>query len=425
MTTMAALLGGVPLALGTGTGSELRRPLGIAIVGGLIFSQLLTLYTTPVIYLAFDRLALRFTREPSTRGEQRSRATEGAMNISAPFITRPIGTTLLTIAVGLAGAIGYLFLPVSPLPEVEFPTIQVSANLPGASPETMASSVATPLERQFGRIAGVTEMTSASQLGSTQVIMQFDLTRNIDARRARRAGGDQRRARAAAGEPAEQPDLPQGQSGRRADHHAGADVRRRRQRRACTTSPRPSCSRGSRRSPASARCSSAAARCRRCASRSIPTVLNTYGLGLEDVRARLGVGQRQRAEGPACDRRRGRGRSAPPISCSRRPNTSRSCFAIRNGAAVQLTDVGDVVDSVEDIRTGGSANGKPAVLLIVFRQPGANIIDTVDRIVALLPALQASIPPTTKLSILSDRTTTIRASVRDVEMHDGDLDRAS
>ena len=190
MTTMAALLGGVPLALGTGVGSELRRPLGITIVGGLIFSQMLTLYTTPVIYLFFDRLAIRFSRRhremragprpPRRRG---SRAESGAiaMNISEPFIRRPIATTLLTVAIALAGAVAFRLLPVSPLPQVDFPTISVSAALPGASPETMASSVATPLERQFGRIASVTEMTSSSTLGSTSITLQFDLNRNIDA----------------------------------------------------------------------------------------------------------------------------------------------------------------------------------------------------------------------------------------------------
>ena len=181
MTTMAALLGGVPLALGTGTGSELRRPLGISIIGGLIFSQVLTLYTTPVIYLAFDRLAKRLGRVRARRAVAAIQPAETLMNISEPFIKRPVATTLLTVALGLAGAVAYGFLPVSPLPQVDFPTIQVQASLPGASPEIMASSVATPLERQFGRIAGITEMTSTSILGSTTIVMQFDLNRNIDA----------------------------------------------------------------------------------------------------------------------------------------------------------------------------------------------------------------------------------------------------
>ena len=181
MTTMAALLAGLPLALGTGFGSELRRPLGIAMVGGLLLSQALTLYTTPVIYIFFDNLAQRFShksKKPET--PERARTGRAGMNISAPFIRRPVATTLLTVAVALAGAIAFEVLPVSPLPEVDFPTISVSAGLPGASAEIMASSVATPLERQFGHIAGVTEMTSASTLGSTSITIQFDLSRDID-----------------------------------------------------------------------------------------------------------------------------------------------------------------------------------------------------------------------------------------------------
>ena len=183
MTTMAALLGGLPLALGSGTGSELRRPLGITIVGGLIFSQMLTLYTTPVVYLAFDRLSRRFQRYKVTNptAEEPVGGGAGVMNISAPFIRRPVATSLLTLALLLAGGLAYTRLPVAPLPQVEYPVINVGAGLPGASPETMASSVATPLERQFGRIAGINQMTSTSQLGSTNITLQFDLNRNIDA----------------------------------------------------------------------------------------------------------------------------------------------------------------------------------------------------------------------------------------------------
>src|SRR5205823_5937835 len=183
MTTMAALLGGLPLALGRGTGSELRHPLGITIVGGLLVSQLLTLYTTPVVYLWFDRLAHRFSRYRigNPIEEPGPASADQMMNISAPFIKRQIGTSLLAAALLMAGALAFNFLPVAPLPQVEFPVIQVSAGLPGASPETMASAVATPLERQFGRIAGINQMTSTSQLGSTSIVLQFDLNRNIDA----------------------------------------------------------------------------------------------------------------------------------------------------------------------------------------------------------------------------------------------------
>ena len=209
MTTMAALLGGIPLALGTGTGSELRRPLGIAIVGGLIFSQLLTLYTTPVIYLFFDRLANRFSRRPRCR-RRRSRL----MSPSELFIRRPVATTLLLAGVALSGAVAFRLLPVSPLPQVDFPTISVSASLPGASPETMASSVATPLERQFGRISGITEMTSQSNLGNTGITLQFDLSRDIDAA-ARDVQAAINAARGYLPPMPNNPTLPQSQSGRR------------------------------------------------------------------------------------------------------------------------------------------------------------------------------------------------------------------
>ena len=181
MTTMAALLGGVPLALGTGTGSELRRPLGIAIVGGLIFSQVLTLYTTPVIYLAFDRLAKRLRRGPRSASRGGSQPA-GSMNISAPFIQRPVATTLLTVALALAGAVAYQLLAglAAAAGGVSHHS-GVSAACPAPARRPWPPSVATPLERQFGRIAGVTEMTSTSILGSTTITLQFDLNRNIDA----------------------------------------------------------------------------------------------------------------------------------------------------------------------------------------------------------------------------------------------------
>ena len=177
MTTMAAILAALPLMLGAGTGSELRRPLGLAIVGGLIVSQVMTLFTTPVIYLYFDSLALRLAggRLGRAHGPRSVR-----MNISAPFIARPVATTLLTLGIAMAGILAFFKLPVAPLPQVDFPTISVQALLPGASPDTVATSVAGPLERHLGQIADLMEMTSTSILGEARIGLQFDLSRDID-----------------------------------------------------------------------------------------------------------------------------------------------------------------------------------------------------------------------------------------------------
>ena len=226
MTTMAALLGALPLMLGGGVGSELRHPLGITMVGGLIVSQVLTLFTTPVIYLAFDRLgAARSTAVAAPTRRLRVRRKRERADEHLRAVHRAPGRDhAADRRLALAGAIAFRLLPVSPLPQVDFPTISVQASLPGASPETMAATVATPLERSLGRIAGVTEMTSSSSLGIDAHHAAVRSQPRHRRRGARRAGGDQRRARAAADRPAEQSDLPQGESGRRADHDPGADL---------------------------------------------------------------------------------------------------------------------------------------------------------------------------------------------------------
>ena len=218
MTTLAALLGALPLMLGTGVGSELRHPLGLTMVGGLIVSQVLTLFTTPVIYLCFDRLE----RASARRTSRVSRA----VNLSAALRRTPGRDDAARRSASRSPAwSAFTQLPVSPLPQVDFPTISVTAQLPGASPETMAATVATPLERALGRIAGVNEITSSSSLGSTRVTLQFDSRRDINgAAREVQAAINAARSQLPTGLPSN-PDLPQGEPGRRAGHDPGAHLR--------------------------------------------------------------------------------------------------------------------------------------------------------------------------------------------------------
>ena len=336
------------------------------------------------------------------------------MNISAPFINRPIATTLLTVAIALAGAIAYKLLPVSPLPQVEFPTVQVSANLPGASPETMASSVATPLERQFGRIAGITEMTSTSSLGSSQITLQFDLNRNIDAA----ARDVQAAINAARGQlPANLPSNPN----YRKVNPADAPIMLLSLTSDLVEKPRMY-------DVASSILQQKLAQVEGVGQVTVgggalpavrvdvnPTLLSGYGIGLEDVRTALASANANRPKGSLAN-----GRNAWTLSTTDQLLKAKEYQPLiinyRNGAGVRLGDVATVTDSVEDVRAGGLANGKPAILLIIFRQPGANIIATVDRIRAVMPQLQAAISPAITLSVVVDSTRTVRASVRDVEL---------
>src|SRR4051812_9427379 len=280
------------------------------------------------------------------------------MSLSSPFIRRPVGTTLLTCAVALAGAIAYLLLPVSPLPQVEFPTIQVEARLPGASPETMASSVATPLERQFGRIAGITEMTSSSSLGNTDITMQFELNRDIDA-----AGRDVQAAiNAARGQlPANLPNNP----GYRKVNPADAPIlilsitsdvyNQARMYDAATSILQQKLSQvegvGQVRSGGS---SNPAVRVE-----INPRALNNLGLSLEDVRTTLAAANANLPKGSI----NGEHRSfalATTDQLFKAKEYKDLVLSFKSGAAVRISDVADVIDSVEDVRNAGQANGKPA-----------------------------------------------------------------
>src|SRR5215813_11161025 len=335
------------------------------------------------------------------------------MNFSALFIHRPIGTTLLTIALALAGLIAYQFLPVSPLPQVEFPTIDVQATLPGASPEIMASAVATPLERQFGRIAGLNEMTSTSFLGSTRITLQFDLSRNINA-----AGRDVQAAiNAARGQlPSNLPNTPFYRKSNPADSPVvilaltSDIVGRARLYDMASSILQQKLSQV----PGVGRFFIWGGALPAVWVAVNPTILHGYGLSLEDVRAVLSTANANRPKGEITENDRAWALNTTD-QLLEAADYKPVIISYRQGAAVRLADVADVVDASEDIRNNGVVNGKPAILIIVWRQPGANIIATVDRVRALVPQLQAVIPPTVALVDAVDRTTTIRASVHDVQ----------
>jgi multidrug efflux pump len=335
------------------------------------------------------------------------------MSLSSPFIHRPVATTLLTVAIALAGAVAFNFLPVSPLPQIDFPTISVSAQLPGASPEIMASSVATPLERQFGRIAGITEMTSSSYLGTTSITLQFDLNRDING-----AARDVQAAINAARSylPTNLPANPTYKKVNPADAPIMIV--------ALTSSVYD---RGTLYDAASTIMQQRLSQLQgvgqvNVGGSSLPAVrvelnpvqLNSYGLGLQTVAAMLNAQNANEAKGTISN-------DLTTADITTNDQLLKADYykplivGYHSGAAIKLSDIADVEDSTQNVRAAGYVNGKPAVLMIVYRTPGANIIDTVDRIYEALPSLKASIPTAVDLTVVLDRTTTIRASVRDVE----------
>jgi multidrug efflux pump len=335
------------------------------------------------------------------------------MNISRPFIERPIATTLLTIGIALAGMLAFKLLPVSPLPQVDYPTISVSASMPGASPETMAATIATPLERALGAIAGVTEMTSSSSLNSTRITLQFDLNRDIDgAARDVQAALNAARSLLPSG-------MPSSPSYRKVNP-ADAPIM-------ILALTSDTMTQGQMYDAADSILAQKLSQVRGIGQVSVggssqpavrielnPSALNKYGIGTADVRTAVAATNANRPKGIVED-----GDRNWQIYANDQVKTAAEyaplIVSYRNGAPVRVRDIAEVKDSVADLRNSGSANGKPSVLVILNRQPGANIIETVDAVNALLPNLKASIPNAINLEVMMDRTPTIRASLKDTE----------
>ena len=335
------------------------------------------------------------------------------MNITEPFVRRPVATTLLSFGVAMAGIVCFTLLPVSPLPQVDFPVISVSASLPGASPEVMAATVATPLERAMGRIAGVNELTSSSSLGSSRVTMQFELSRNID------AAGREVQAAINAARGTLPTSLPNNPTYRKINP-ADAPVMI-----IALTSQR--FNRGQLYDIASTNLAQRISQMKgvgqvTVGGGSLPSVrveldpqrMNSMGIAFDDVRTAITNTNANRPKGFLDD-----GRQSWTVQANDQAKTAEEYKPIvvtwRNGAPVRLSDLGDVEDGVQDVRNYGMYNGTPAVLMIIFRQPNANIIEVVDSIFGLMPELQATVPTGIDISVAMERTSTIRASLRDVE----------
>jgi len=335
------------------------------------------------------------------------------MGPSTPFIRRPVATTLLTFGLAAAGAVAFFKLPVSPLPQVDFPTISVQATLPGASPQDVAATVASPLERHLGQIADVTEMTSSSTVGTARITLQFGLNRDIN--------GAARDVQAAIN--AARADLPTSLRTNptyKKVNPADAPI-------LVLTLTSDTKTRGELYDAASTVLAQKLSQVEGVGevgvgggslpavrAELIPHALYKYGIGLEDVRAALASANAHSPKG-GIDVEGQRYQIYANDQVSKAADYKSLIVAYRNGAPVYLSDVGAVTDSVENLRNAGLANGKPAVLIILYRQPGANIISTVDLVKALLPQLRASISPAIDVNVAVDRSTTIRTSLRDVE----------
>jgi multidrug efflux pump len=335
------------------------------------------------------------------------------VNLSEYFIYRPIATSLLTLAISLAGLIAFFHLPIAPLPQVDFPTISVQASLPGASPEIMSSSVATPLERALGHIAGITEITSASSMGTTSIMLQFDINRDIDG-----AARDVQAAINAANNllPGNMPNRPSYKKINPADSPIMI---------LALTSE--TMTRGQLYDAASTILAQKISQIKGVGQVTVggsslpavriqlnPVALAKYGIGFEEVRATIAASNVNRPKGAIEN-----ATHHLPIYANDQAKTASEYLPLiityKNGAAIRLSDLGQALDSVEDLRSAGLKDNQPAILLIINKQAGANIIETVDKIKSLLPQLQASIPSACKLSMVLDRSITIRASLHEVE----------
>ena len=348
------------------------------------------------------------------------------MNLSEPFVRRPVATVLLTVGLALAGIGAYFVLPVSPLPQVDFPIISVSANIPGASPENMASSVATPLERRLGSLSGVNEMTSSSSNGTTRVTLQFDLNRKIDAAaREVQAAINATRSDLPAtlrsnptyrkNNPADAPILILALTSKTKSPGQMYDqVSNLLQQKIAQVSGVGDVELGGGSLPA-------------VRVELNPFALNRYGVSMEDVRAALQASNANRPKGAMEAISEGKGQRLQIYSDANTANSATTgglkaadylglVIAWRNGATVRLGDVAEVIDGVENTNTLGLFNGEPAVVVLVRRQPGANVIEAVDGVRALLPELQAQLPPDIKISVASDSTHSIRSSLREIEL---------